>query len=446
MYFQDRSDKRIILTKKDKSTFTFDDYKSISKLDNINKIVKEDHAIEADGIAFADDTFLYLYGNPRSLGEFAGDVDYGRIPENEYEILIEAGEYSSIMESNYEQYFDIDFHLVDNSYYLGVSPKNSNVYKIVGVKFTNRKSDYDRFYVKDELIKKTYRDNIYNISDIEFISNNSTYKLNNIGASIIPLDNVKEGTIIVPSSFNEYCKYNYCNGKEIKFVIKNRFYNDESSFKVSGVYSNKYNYQRLTGLSNYNQYITEVFMNTNDFNKLFQRDFYQTSVYIKDIKKIDDTILNLNNLGYKTFALNDALYVADSVEIIQIFKTIVTIILVVVLFAISYFVTKVIVKSRKIYFSTIRMLGSTKKICKKLLSIELLTISNIACLLFATVLILTKLNYIQIAVFKNILVYLGVFEYVLLYIIVNLMSYIISLKYAKQIFKNSAISSLKGED
>ena len=444
-YLFDTSDKRIILTKKDKSSFNDEDYNKLSKLDNIEKLVKEDHAIEGDGLSFYDDTYLYMYGRIKNYNEFNKKLDYGRMPENDHEFIIECSDNSNIYDQNYDQYLDKEFYLETN--YILSQSKNKEKYKLVGIRFNSENSADDTIYVSDNLIKDSYKKGIYNMSDIFVNINNKTYKLYSLSVgSIIPLNKVKEGTIIVPQILNQYCKYENCNNKEISFNVKNRYYEDNLSLKVSGVYYNKYSYRNLTGLDYYDEFITEIFINPNDYNCLFEKGYFQASVYVNDLDKFDETITSLNNLGYKTFAVKDSLYVEDSVAIVQILKVIVTVIIVVVLFVISYFVTKVIVKSRKIYFSTIRMLGSTKKVCKKLLTIELLVISNIACLIFAGILVLTNLGYIKTSVFVNILEYLDIYEYILLFFIVNTMSYVISLKYAKEIFKDSAISTLKGDN
>ena len=442
-YFVDSSDKRVVLTKKDGSPFEEADYLALEKMENINKITKEDQLVDRDGVSFIDNTYIYMYGHARNINDFDGKLSYGRMPENENEIIIDVNGQSGINENNYEQYFETDFYL-EKSFYENTM-KNREIYKIVGVRFLN-KNDDDTFYVSEKVLKYKYGELLYQLSDINLMINNTKYSINNLGYGIVPLDKIKEGTIVVSQDLNQYCKYSNCYGKEIKFDIENRYYKDSLSLKVSGVYSNKYSYKRLTGLDEYNDYIFEVFMNPNDYNKLFNRNYYQTSVYVNDIDLIDETISNLNNLGYKTFALKDALYVADSVEIIQIFKVIVMTILIVVLFVITYFVTKIIVKSRKVYFSTIRMLGATKKICKRLLSIELVIISNISYLIFITLLVLTAFGYINLGIFKTVNDYLNIREYILLYLIINLMSYLISLKYSKEVFKNSAISTLKEDN
>ena len=150
-------------------------------------------------------------------------------------------------------------------------------------------------------------------------------------------------------------------------------------------------------------------------------------------------------MGYDTLRVSDNLKNSEVVHIIRIFKTIVTIILVVVLFFVCYFVTKLILKSRNVYFSTIRMLGASLSTCKNLLVIELLTISNISY--FGT-LLLVYLNYknvVNLGFLDVIIKYLKLRDYILLYLILIIMSYVVSLKFAKKLFKNSAITTLNEE-
>ena len=56
--------------------------------------------------------------------------------------------------------------------------------------------------------------------------------------------------------------------------------------------------------------------------------------------------------------------------------------LIITLFFISYFIIKIILKSRNVYYSIIRMLGGTKKITTEILLIELLLVANLAYLSF----------------------------------------------------------------
>ena len=106
---------------------------------------------------------------------------------------------------------------------------------------------------------------------------------------------------------------------------------------------------------------------------------------------------------------------------------------------------KIILKSRNVYFSTIRMLGGSKKISKQLLIIELLAIANLVYILFVMFILLNRLGIFNINFVNNMVEYLKLGDYVILYLILVCMSYLISLKYAKKLFKDSVIKTLTEE-
>ena len=178
---------------------------------------------------------------------------------------------------------------------------------------------------------------------------------------------------------------------------------------------------------------------------MFNKSNYQSSVFIDDINKIDNVLNELNDNGYKALALKDTLVESGITEIIRIMKAVVTIILVVVLFFISYFVVRVILKSRNKYFSTIRMLGANRNVSKQLLVLELLTVSNIAYFSFILMLYLNHIGTINIGFMNTINTYLKLNDYIILYVILLFMSYLISQKYAKKLFKKSAMTTF-GEE
>ena len=91
------------------------------------------------------------------------------------------------------------------------------------------------------------------------------------------------------------------------------------------------------------------------------------------------------------------------------------------------------------------MLGATRKISKQLLIIELLIVENLAYLISVVVIILQAKQIINLSFIQTIVDYLKIKDYIILYIILIVMSYIISLKYAKKLFKNSSIKTYNGE-
>ena len=73
------------------------------------------------------------------------------------------------------------------------------------------------------------------------------------------------------------------------------------------------------------------------------------------------------------------------------------------------------------------------------------TIANIS---YFSILLLIYLNYknvINLEFLNVIIEYLKLRDYILLYLILIIMSYVVSLKFAKKLFKNSAITTLNEE-
>ena len=442
-YILDSTDKRIIISKKNKDTFTDDDFNKIAKLENVENIIKNDILTDTEVFLVSPKLDIFVGGYVRSISSFDGNLDHGRMPTNDNELIVVASKDDYYLNDRYEDVLNADMYMDDVSYI-----DKSNTYKIVGIMYNdNVLMNGNYIYVTDNFLKHDEALLNMQLSDKKIKFNETFIPIERYTYDkfIVPSSNVKDGEIILSNNHNIYCKYDNCLNKTITVNVKNGYYEEEKNFKVTKVY-NKYNFKRITGLSDYETHGYAILISNNDYNLLFNKGIYQSSIYVKNAKKVDDTALELKNLDYKTFVVKDHLNMDEPLQYLQIIKTFLTAILIIVLFVISYFVTKVILKSRQIYFSTIRMLGSNKKVCKKLLSIELLVISNIAYLLFLSSLILTKFNVIKLSQFKLILDYFGIYEMIGLYILINLMSYLISIKYSKKIFKKSVINTLKEDN
>ena len=83
---------------------------------------------------------------------------------------------------------------------------------------------------------------------------------------------------------------------------------------------------------------------------------------------------------------------------LKIARLLVLTILFVTLFFISYFIIKLVFKSRNVYYSTLRILGSSYKCTKSLLNIELLVLVNISYLIFVIFLMFVKSSIIKLII------------------------------------------------
>ena len=143
--------------------------------------------------------------------------------------------------------------------------------------------------------------------------------------------------------------------------------------------------------------------------------------------------------------MKDTLMRGTGVQVLRIIRTVVTVILVIVLFSISYFVLKIILKSRNVYFSTLRMIGANKKVCKRLLIIELLNAAFIAYSLMMIFLVLCFKNIIKLSAINTLMEFLCLRDYILLGIILLFISFMVAIKFAKKLFKDSAIKTIHEE-
>lgn len=440
--FNDTSINRIVINKKDKSIFNDSDYEAINKLDNIERIEKYDLVLE-NHVELNNQDYLYFYGSVHSLDTLNDTVDIGRMPENDNEIVIEGNKNDYYLGSLSEEVVQDDFYL---SNILAGDLENKKL-KVVGIRYFDDDDYYTmNFYVDNELLKEINTWFTIVQSDIKVLFMNNYYDVDyyNNNFKVIPSNYVTKGNVYISEDLSGYCEYGNCLNKQLKVEIDNLYTKASANFNISNMY-NARNMNSLLGISNYEEYNGSIFINTEDYDSLFNKGSYQSSVFVKDPTEVDSVTKSLEDMGYHPLAIKDTLVSNNLTQVLRIMKTVVTIILVATLLFISYFVIKIVLKSRNIYFSTIRMLGGSKKVSKQLLIIELLAVANIAYFLFILFISLNRLGFISLSFVDTIINYLSLGDYILLYLILILMSYIISLKYAKKLFKNSVIKTLAEE-
>ena len=441
--FNNISDKRIIIKKDDNSFFTDSDYEKIEQIENIDYIVKNDLLLDSY-VSITDNTNFWVGGSINNIENFKEDLDIGRMPNSKDEIVIQGSSDDYYIGYQAEELLGKELYL--QNFFSGEIDNSSRV-KIVGIKYNENTQDYNSvLYMSDELINKfSYQVNqVYSKAKILFMDKYRTSNFYGTDFNITYNSNVPSGEVYISSDLNYECPKENCINQPLKVEVNNLYYSEYLDLIVTKTYT-KQNIQSILGINDFENTNGTVFVNPDDYNKLFNKSNYQSSVFVKNVMKIDNVIEELESIGFKTLAIKDTLVTYGSAEMIRIMRSVVTIILVIVLFFISYFVIRVILKSRNKYFSTIRMLGATKKVSKQLLVIELLTVSNIAYFLFMLIIYLNSIGTINIKFINNILTYLTFKDYLILYIVLILMSYLISQKFSKKLFKKSAMSTIAEE-
>lgn len=432
---RDISKERILINKQNREPFTEDDYNKIKQLSNIDYIVEDDISLDTEFI-LRNDT-LNTYGYIKDINNFKGNIDIGRMPENDDEIILKANKDDYTITQMLDETLNSEFSL-QKSYREGDTIRTV---KIVGIQYNENNTIYDRtFYVSNE-VKKVVRSYVHNqYSDMKTLLNDK-YVQYNIETS----ENVEPGTAIV----NDDLKYQFKNNKiinqNINISVSNIYYEDNIDLTITKTFT-KSNLKKLTGYTDYSYYQNAIIINPDDYNSLYDKPSYQSSVYVKDASIIDQTMSELENLGLKPKKATDfKVEYENESQIVKIFKVVVTIFVIIVVFFISYLIISIILKSRNIYYTTLRMLGATSKSTRKILNIELFINSTLSYLMVLTFGYLVKHDIIKIEFIANLIKYITLNECILMYLILFVVTQLIARKFAKKIFKSSAMNRYNEE-
>ena len=441
-FFTNISDKRIVIKKKDKSSINENDYKKISNLKNVDSIVKSDVLLD-EKISISSNEFMSFYGTVSNISNI-DTVLYGKMPSNDDEIVL--GLYE---EDYYLEYEGQREKILNHIFSIDTNNGDEKKVKVVGLTKSDSKYAYSstEFYVTDNLFYKLSDNIIKNFTKIsyKFEELYGESSLDYIDGEIIPSDKVEAGKVVIPGSWQSQCDNYNCKNYRLKVNVNNLYKKFDKEFVVLNSYDSK-TLEKLTGYK-YDKYNNAIFINTNDYNSLYVNDYYQSSVFIKNVKNVRETINSIEELGYTTLYMPDVLnnFASDSIAGLKIVKMLVLVILFITLFFISYFIIQLVFKSRNVYYSILRILGSSLKCTKSLLNIELLTLAHLAYFIFIMFLLFIKSSVVNMPLLKDLSTYMTLNNYFILYIVLLMMSLFITFRYSRKLFKDSVMNTYREE-
>lgn len=446
-FFTNSSDDRIVINKPDRTAITEEDFAAVESLDNVKRIAKDDVLVDYTQ-SISDDEYGYnFYGNFVDLKDFEGELALGRIPENPYEIIIEGNEDDYYLSYEAESLLGTDLYLENydqtGERYLGTP------LKVVGIAFSKELDGwYSTYYVGEEVMNELRKQSAIDSSNVKSLFEGQYYEAysGNPYFYISPSDNVPKGEAYVSSELNDLTENGNCIGKNIEISVDNIYNKDAVTVKISKTY-NKNNFKNLLGEEFKEANKGVVYINSEDYDNLINKGIFQSSVFVKDVKTLNATVDKLEELGFNTLVIRDSLYDygGELMQIISMMKTFALVVLIVALFFISYFIIRIILKSRNAYYTTLRTLGASRKISKQLLDIELFLIATIAYTIFMVSMMLVYAGVVTQGYIVDLAGYLKASNYVIMYVIIIAMSYLISHRFAKKLFKDSVMSTYREE-
>lgn len=448
-FFQNQDDRRIVIKKADGSSISEEDFAALEALDSVDYVFRNDVLLDSyvylEPADTGGDYYYYIDGRMISVENMEykeSDLTYGRFPENRNEVVFIAPSYSYLTEETVAtEIMGLDFTLGMNS-----SSLSSDPVRICGIIATD--SDKWEMYIagSTELFNEVSKsiNGVYSTMTVHVAGREFQSDQWNPSNRVMPSSRVPRGSAIVSSDWNNFFEYQWAPGQTFCVDVKNLYYEDSKAFTIGNIYY-KYNFTEITGMGDYEWNNGVILINSEEYAEFFDKECYQSSVFVKDHELAESTLTRLKEMGYTALYIKDALksYGGSWVVVDRIFNTLWSSALVVALFLIAYFIIKLIMKSRNVYFATVRMLGATSGDCRSLLVIELLFVLNLAFLLMLGAIYAAYAGYYTLDIVNTVIRYLTLKDYLILYGVLSLMSLLIALRYSRQLFKASAMNVYK---
>jgi len=453
-YFTNSSSDRIVIKKKDESPFAEQDIRKIQTADNIKNVVLNDLAIDT-GVSFSINDF-YVEGSVYPVSMIKeSDLTYGSLPKSDYEIVVctnsSSDAYYSIAELG-DQLVGAKISLQDMGQMQDYT--FDQPITISGVVIDSDLEDddysiygYSTIYVSDKIENELLISMMASTS--KSVLNFGGTKVNNeYDRGVYKSDKVPEGQVYIFDDQSYYYKDAQALNKDFSLTVKNRFFESSVDLKVGKVLTTD-NIKSLLGIKpeEYDMYYSCVFVSDADFNKLFDKGYFQISAFMENETKSDDTLAFLNEAGYSTLAMKDSLtdMTGGYNFVIQLMTYGRLLLEFIILFFIAYAVIRLIMRSRNQYYSTLRILGATKKNTDSILRVELLIMMVIAYGIVLGFVVLVKKKIIHLDAVNKLLYYLTPVDYTVLGVLLLLMSLLIAARYSRKIFTKSAMKAFREE-
>jgi ABC-type lipoprotein export system ATPase subunit len=440
-YFSNYDPKRIVVEKQDRSAFTKADYEALENAPHVEKLIRED--IMYDSSVYIENKDFSFYGYVLNINNLDKEPDLGGLPQAEDEVVLEGYDDGWTFGEKPED-------LIGKTFTVSTEGGADQKVKVAGIILLEEADDGAMYsensmiYFSDPLIAEV-RKGMYATNSTTTMLINGTEENLYPGAGGLNInENVPEVYILLPTSFDSMFKEGYAAGKEVHVRAKALYYDQDLTLMIMGTYGEK-TFERKTGLKNLAEHDGEIYINEMDYRRLYEKGSFQASVFVDDTKNIEGMKDMLERGGYHTLVLKDHINNFMNEELISIIQLPMAVIVCLAVFFIAYFVIRLILKSRGVYFATLRMLGMGKEPARRIMRVELMLDCMISYALFMLFIYLNRIGVVNSSQLMDHLTYLTMRDYIILAVILLVMSVLISGRFMRSIFRSSAMGTYREE-
>lgn len=454
-YFENVTERRIIVTKFDQTKFTETELNAISGIKKVNYVLNHDVILDSSIYSFSTE-YEYLYAtnylmNPSEI-LVKSDLSDGRLPQNEFEVVMETTK-------DYKIGDIIKLSLPNNKMSNDKMFENADSFEIVGFAkkivaediFTSRIYLHEDYLSSSKVIESAYNyndwgqgfitysfsaDNVEETQPIydEYLYGVSLHIDNTLGDGEVELSEQYLVSYCKNTDAEEYDTEGVCYlNKGITLNSSSAFYSAQTDLTIVGEYKINEN-----GTYDY------ISVNENTFNEIISSDPFQISVLVNDKMAAESVMEQLSDDGYNTIYPSDIsndfaglFHLLSNVMFgIQVFF------LMIVIYFISYIVLRNVQNAKKKDYLIFRSIGASKRDLNKVTLLELFFTMTMAYIVTIGLLIINE----QFTTFiPRYLSSFTVGSYIFLFLLLSVLSVLLGRRFNKKIFGNSVITSLKQE-
>ena len=441
-YFANYDPKRVVIEKSDRSPFTKADYEALENAPHVEKLVREDMMFDSQ--VYIENEFFSFYGYMQSASNLDKEVTLGGMPTGDNDVVLEGYDDEWTFGEDPKSLIGKSFEVVlDNG-----DTKDIRVAGIVLLEMDDDDAygygESSQIYFSDKMMGELRKSMYASNGSTTMLINGTEETLYPGEGGLVTNENVPEGYILLPTSYDGMFKKGYAAGNEIRLTAKTLYYEQRLDLMIMGTYGEK-TFTKKTGLKELSEHDGEIYINPTDYRRLYEKGSFQASVFVDDTRNMEGMKDMLERGGYHVLVLRDHIYNFLNEDLLSVIQLPVAVILCIAVFFIAYFVIRLILKSRGVYFATVRMLGMGKKPARRIMRIELMIDCAIAFAIFMIFVFLSREGVIMIPQLADHIMYLTPVDFVILAVILLVMAVLISGRFMRTIFKSSAMGTYREE-
>ena len=116
--FTDNNTKRIVVKKNDKTPISKEDLESLQAMEHIESVEADDVLLDSFVVLTESGKYTYVPGLVKNIKSFDGELEYGRMPEKDDEVVVKSSFYDWYFEGEPDELMAPIYDL-SSEYYVG---------------------------------------------------------------------------------------------------------------------------------------------------------------------------------------------------------------------------------------------------------------------------------------------------------------------------------------